>query len=68
MKIDHVELLMVAIVLAVIGIAIGIISLASVIARAYGVTAGLLCIMLPIAAATAALIYLLYKENKGEKR
>lgn len=68
MKIDRLDVMLLVLAFAVIGIAISIIALASVIARAYGVTAGLLCIMLPIAAATAALIYLLYRENKGEKR
>lgn len=68
MKNDRLEVLMIVLVFAIIGIAIGIVALASVVAKYYGLTAGLLCVLLPIAAATIALIYLLVKQNKGEKQ
>ena len=68
MKIDHVELMIVAIVLSVIGLAVGLVALAATIAKTYGLTAGMLCVLLPIAAATAALVYLLIRENKGSSQ
>ncbi len=60
----RVELIMVVLVFVIIGIAIGIVALSAVIAKHYGLTAGMLCVLLPIAAATIALIIMLVRQNK----
>jgi len=64
----RVELIMVVLVFVIIGIAIGIVALSATIAKYYGLTAGMLCVLLPIAAATIALIVMLARQDKGEKR
>lgn len=64
----RVELLMLVLMFAAIGIAIGLVALSATIAKYYGLTAGMLCVLLPIAAATIALIVMLARQDKGEKR
>lgn len=64
----RVELLMLVLMFAVIGIAIGLVALSATIAKYYGLTAGMLCVLLPIAAAAIALIVMLARQDKGEKK
>ena len=65
---DLIEMMWMAItvVIAVVGVSMGIMAISAEVAKKYGIVAGMLSALLPISAATICLILLIVKDNKGE--